>query len=186
MGRIHHNLRECYLVRFWTKVLFNFSFIFIRLPQVDYIFKNYGKKYLITVRELILNEPQNYRDHLMKAKYTTKNIVLCCSIESLPSIFKQAQQIGLFNGKHSFIVTTFDLHTIDLKPFQFGRTNVTGLRMISPHNPLVRAATDYFIESFIGENSQEVVDEDLAADKLHFENALIYDSGKDFSCFNSL
>ena len=33
-----------------------------------------------------------------------------------------------------------DLHTIDLEPYQYGGTNITGLRMVDPKNDIVQKA----------------------------------------------
>jgi hypothetical protein len=54
------------------------------------------------------------------------NILLCCSIDILPDVFKQAQQVGIMTDHHQYIVTTMDMHTIDLEPYQYGGTNITG------------------------------------------------------------
>jgi hypothetical protein len=33
-----------------------------------------------------------------------------------------------------------DMHTIDLEPYQYGGTNITGIRLVDPSDPDVRTA----------------------------------------------
>lgn len=55
------------------------------------------------------------------------HFVLDCSVENLHEILIQAQQIGLMTNKHHYIITNVDLQTIDIVPFQFSETNITGV-----------------------------------------------------------
>lgn len=126
-----------------------------------------------------------------------RNIVLCCSIESLPEILKQAQQVGLMTDQHQFIITSLDMHTIDLEPFQYSGTNITGFRIVSPDDPMVKQVTDVFRELHFRnvpakEISEEMVEEPseegdqdqfrdemppgLTAEKLQLQTALTYDA----------
>lgn len=123
----------------------------------------------------------------MRAKYESKKILLCCSAEQLPAILTQAQQMGLLNGNHSFIVTSLDLHTIDLQRFQYSRTNITGFRIMSPDNPLIGEVMRFFEDSFVEEHQKirrrggeenETSLWEFSPDKMKLEHALIYDSGK--------
>lgn len=41
------------------------------------------------------------------------------------------------SDQHQFIITSLDLHTIDLEPFQHGGTNITGVRLIDPEDPVL-------------------------------------------------
>jgi glutamate receptor, ionotropic, invertebrate len=65
-------------------------------------------------------------------------IVLDCTIEKIYEVLKQAQQIGMMSDYHSYLITSLDLHTINLEPFQYGGTNITAFRLVNPDNPLVR------------------------------------------------
>lgn len=129
----------------------------------------------------------------MRVKYENKNILICSSVGQLPEILKQAQQVGLFNGKHSFILTSLDLHTVDLKRFQYSRTNLIGFRMVSTENVLVNEFSEFLkhVETEPEEIEEERQDEekDLRAQeatvaemfspsRLLLEDALIYDSGR--------
>lgn len=37
-----------------------------------------------------------------------------------------------------------DMQSVDLEPFVYGGTNITGFRMIDPEDPMVRDAIEYF------------------------------------------
>lgn len=60
-------------------------------------------------------------------KSGSTHFVLDCSIESLGTILQQAQQVGLMTDKYHYIITNLDMHTIDLIPYQYGETNITGV-----------------------------------------------------------
>lgn len=78
-----------------------------------------------------------------------RQIVLDCSVETLVTILKQAQQVGLITSTYSFFVTSLvsatritsfdinldsslkqDLHTVDLEDYKYSGTNITGLRLV--------------------------------------------------------
>ncbi|XP_015522024.2 glutamate receptor ionotropic, kainate 2 [Neodiprion lecontei] len=118
----------------------------------------------VTVRQL--SEGPNYR-HVLRMIKTSgdPNIVLDCSIDILAEVLKQAQQVGLMTDKHSYIIASLDLTSIDLEPYQYGGTNLTGLRLIDPDDPLV-------IETF-QKNALEWGVE--SPSQITVEAALIYD-----------
>lgn len=68
------------------------------------------------------------------------HIVLDCSREKVYEVLKQAQQIGMMSDYHSYLITSLDLHTINLDEFRYGGTNVTGFRLINEKivNDIVR------------------------------------------------
>ncbi|XP_068993638.1 glutamate receptor ionotropic, kainate 2-like isoform X2 [Neodiprion pinetum] len=119
----------------------------------------------VTVRQL--SEGPNYRQVLREVKTSgDPNIVLDCSIDILSEVLKQAQQVGLMSDKHSFIIASLDLSTINLEPYQHGGTNLTGLRLIDPDDPVV-------IDTFEKHASEWGVE---GPSQLTAEAALIYDS----------
>lgn len=65
-------------------------------------------------------------------------VVLDCSTEKIYEVLKQAQQIGMMSDYHSYLITSLDLHTVNLEPFQYGGTNITAFRLVDPDNNLVR------------------------------------------------
>lgn len=170
-----------------------------RLPLVEHILENYNKGFTVTVRQLDITANQNYRPQLRRVKLSgDKNIVLCSSIDALPEILKQAQQVGLMTDEHQFIITSLDMHTIDLEPFQYSGANITGFRMVTPDAPYVKLVTDkfeeYYMQGKLEQDESEVDDpmaetneddalprqievpEGLTADKIRLNTALTYDA----------
>lgn len=87
----------------------------------------------------------NYRPVLRRVKLSEDiHIVIDCSVAILPEVLKQAQQVGLMTDHHKIIITTPDLHTIDLEPYQHSGTNITGIRLIDPEDYRVRQISDYW------------------------------------------
>lgn len=72
------------------------------------------------------------------------HIVIDCSIEILPEVLKQAQQVGLMTDNHKFIITNPDLHTLDLEPYQYSGSNITGIRLVDPEDFRVKQITDHW------------------------------------------
>ncbi|CAK9800338.1 Glutamate receptor ionotropic, kainate 2 [Anthophora plagiata] len=71
-----------------------------------------------------------------------ENILIDCSIELLEEVLKQAQQVGVMSEKNKIIVTSLDLQTIDLEPYQFSGVNFTGVRLIDPESPIVTSIVE--------------------------------------------
>lgn len=105
--------------------------------------------FTVTVRQLDITDNENYRPQLRRVKHSEDmNIIISCSIDALPEILKQAQQVGLLTEQHQFIITSLDMHTIDLEPFQHSGANITGVRLIVPEDPLVVQVTEFFAEKY--------------------------------------
>ena len=121
------------------------------------LLKKYDNKgYTVTVRQLDLTSNENYRPQLRRVKHSDdKNIIISCSIESLPEILKQAQQVGLLTEEHQFIITSLDMHTIDLEPFQHSGANITGVRLIVPEDSMVIHVTEFFAEKYAEKMAKE-------------------------------
>lgn len=117
------------------------------LPHLAELLKVYDAKgYTITIKQLDLKLPSNnFRQVLRHVKLSeAKNIVIDCSIELLPEVLKQAQQVGLMSDQHNLIITNLDFHTLDLEPYQYGGTNITGLRLIDPDDPRTENIVNFF------------------------------------------
>lgn len=121
------------------------------------LLKKYDNKgYTVTVRQLDLTSNENYRPQLRRVKHSEdKNIIISCSIDTLPEILKQAQQVGLLTEQHQFIITSLDMHTIDLEPFQHSGANITGVRLIVPEDQMVTQVTTFFAEKYAEKMSKE-------------------------------
>ncbi|XP_076391777.1 glutamate receptor ionotropic, kainate 2 isoform X2 [Megachile rotundata] len=95
-----------------------------------------------------------------------ENIIIDCSINRLEEVLKQAQQVGVLSEKNKIIVTSLDLQTIDLEPYQFSGVNFTGVRLIDPENPVVTNVVE------MHKNEWGFDD----ASQLRVESALMYDA----------
>ncbi|KAK9303596.1 hypothetical protein QLX08_004759 [Tetragonisca angustula] len=106
-----------------------------------------------------------------------ENIIIDCSIDILEEVLRQAQQVGIMSEKNKIIVTSLDLQTIDLEPYQFSGVNFTGVRLIDPANPLVASiAETHKYEWGLNDPSE-----------LRVEPALMYDAVQLFArAFNRL
>nr|WHU27577.1 NMDA receptor 3 [Matsumurasca onukii] len=100
------------------------------------------KGFPVTVRQL--GGDNNYRDTLRGLKYAGEtNFVLDCSVNKLYDVLLQAMQVGLLGSEHNYIITNLDMHTVNLEPFVYGGTNITGIRLIDPEDPVVRETVKY-------------------------------------------
>ncbi|XP_055710638.1 glutamate receptor ionotropic, kainate 2-like isoform X2 [Phlebotomus papatasi] len=133
------------------------------------------KGHTITVRQLDLGLQDNYRAVLRRIKVSEeKNIILHCSATILPEVLKQAQQVGIITDQHQFIITSPDLHTLDLEPYQYSGTNITGIRLIDPEDPRLVQVTDLW-KSLHEEQGLELP-ESLLPNNIRTEVALTFDS----------
>ncbi|XP_076178431.1 glutamate receptor ionotropic, kainate 2 isoform X2 [Ptiloglossa arizonensis] len=106
-----------------------------------------------------------------------ENIIIDCSIEILAEVLKQAQQVGIMSEKNKIIVTSLDLQTLDLEPYQFSGVNFTGVRLIDPTSSIVN-------DTFDMHKNEWGLDDPT---KLRVEPALMYDAVQLFAkAFNHL
>jgi glutamate receptor, ionotropic, invertebrate len=167
-----------------SKLLINIK-TFLRLPMVEFILTHYNKGNTVTVRQLDITSNENYRPQLRRVKQSgDTNIVLCSSIDSLPEILKQAQQVGLMTDEHQFIVTSLDMHTIDLEPFQYSGTNITGFRLVSPDDRFVKVVTEYFHELHLKANARKSKGKDRETDREPDE--VDFSAGEEFNYENGV
>lgn len=78
--------------------------------------------------------------------------------------------------QHQFIITTLDMHTIDLEPFQYSGTNITGVRLIDPDNPLLQQVTHFINESMADKGEELPLGDGLQPDRMRTQTALVYDA----------
>lgn len=63
----------------------------------------------VTLRQLATHK--NHRQILRDMRHAgERNIILDCSIETLPEVLKQAQQVGLMTSDQSYIITSLVSH----------------------------------------------------------------------------
>ncbi|XP_012273725.1 glutamate receptor ionotropic, kainate 2 isoform X1 [Orussus abietinus] len=108
------------------------------LVRLQELLKAHGpSEFPITVRQL--GEGTDYRPLLKQIKNSAEShIVLDCSTERIYEVLKQAQQIGMMSDYHSYLITSLDLHTIDLEEFKYGGTNITAFRLVDPEKPEIQ------------------------------------------------
>lgn len=110
-----------------------------------------------------------YRETFWKVKYNVKNILLDVKITNVHEILRHAQQVGMMTESYSFLITTLDLHTIDLEDFKFSKTKITSLRLLDT------TSSDYLDWSKAASQSPETVPDPLSVTT---ETALLFDSVK--------
>nr|QRN45439.1 ionotropic glutamate receptor kainate 2-like isoform X3 [Carausius morosus] len=100
----------------------------VRLNELLKIYE--PKKGTVTVRQLD-RESNNYRELLYGIKKSGEvNYVVDCSADILYDVLIQAQQVGIMADQHNYIITSLDLHTVDMEPFQYGGAKITGVNLV--------------------------------------------------------
>ncbi|KAK0084291.1 hypothetical protein PV325_007314 [Microctonus aethiopoides] len=115
------------------------------LVRLQELLKAHGpSEFPIAVRQL--GEGDDYRPLLKQIKNSAEShIVLDCSTERIHDVLKQAQQIGMMSDYHSYLITSLDLHSVDLDQFKYGGTNITGFRLVDPEKPEIQIAVQDWI-----------------------------------------
>ncbi|KAL4716150.1 hypothetical protein ACJJTC_013927 [Scirpophaga incertulas] len=102
------------------------------LVRLQELLKAHGPSELpVSVRQL--PKSHDYRPLLKNIKNSAEShIVLDCATERIREVLQQAQQIGMMSDYHSYLITSLDLHSVDLEEFKYGGTNITALRLLDP------------------------------------------------------
>ncbi|UXI22437.1 putative adenosylhomocysteinase 3 [Sarcoptes scabiei] len=88
------------------------------------------------VRIFQLQPDQSYREILWQIKATEiTNVVLDINTEHILEVLKQAQQSGMLSEQHKYLITSLDLHTLDLEAYRHSRTNITWLKIVQEQHP---------------------------------------------------
>ncbi|XP_071747530.1 glutamate receptor ionotropic, kainate 2 isoform X1 [Lepeophtheirus salmonis] len=125
----------------------------------------------ISVRQLPIND--DYRALLKEVKKTGEvHIILDCSFEKIQTILKQALQIGMMTPYHNYLITSFDLHMVNLEEFKYGGTNLTAYRLLDPNRIEIRKVVEDWI---FGEMRYGRVS-DVTSMGIKTETALMYDA----------
>jgi len=110
-----------------------------------------------------------YRDAFWRIKRSNeRNIVLDVRLSNIHKVLKNAQQVGMMTEFHSYLITSLDLHTIDVEDFKFGRTRISSLRLIDTYSP------DFEDWRRISMKNHRIPDPNL----VKTQTALIYDAVK--------
>ncbi|BET00801.1 kainate selective glutamate receptor activity [Nesidiocoris tenuis] len=92
------------------------------------------KGYSIAVRQLKgkPGDEKNFRHIFQEIKHSEEtNLVIEVNRNILFDVLLQAQQVGLIGADYNYIITSLDLHSIDLETFKWAGTNITGLRLVN-------------------------------------------------------
>ncbi|GLG96196.1 Glutamate [NMDA] receptor subunit 1 [Gryllus bimaculatus] len=82
------------------------------------------------------------------------DFIIDCNIRRLPEVLTQAQQVGLMVAENRFIISNLDMYTIDMMPYSYGGSNITGIRLIDPDEVHASLAnTDMAGEVFLTETA---------------------------------
>ena len=72
-------------------------------------------------------------------------ILVDVKYENIRTVLKQAQAVGMMTSYYDYLITSLDLHSVDLEDFKYGGTNITALRLVDPHNPEVVSVVESWI-----------------------------------------
>lgn len=64
------------------------------------------------------------------------NIILDCSIESLPIILRQAMEVGVMTNAYSWAIINLDAHSLDLDVYRHSGVNITLFRILNTNHPI--------------------------------------------------
>ncbi|XP_037079302.1 LOW QUALITY PROTEIN: glutamate receptor ionotropic, kainate 2-like [Pollicipes pollicipes] len=102
-------------------------------------------EFSITIRQL---PPQSddFRPLLKRIKKNAgTKILLDCRLSTVPSLLRQARELGMMNQYFSYLITSLDVHIVDLDEFKYTGANITALRLVNPSDP----AADDVIRRFM-------------------------------------
>ena len=90
----------------------------------------------IGLRKISVGEDENINNVLLEVKQSgVTHIVLDCDQENIGKVLIKAQEVGLVTAYHSFLITSLDLHLVDLEGFKDSGVNITSLRLVDPMLP---------------------------------------------------
>lgn len=76
------------------------------------------------------NEVDGYRSMLTGVKLTgERKFVIACSTDILEMVLKQLQEVGMMTDIYNYIIADLDMQTVELRPFQYAGTNITGVNI---------------------------------------------------------
>lgn len=106
-----------------------------RVANILEINKRLGNQ--INVRNLDYTTNNEFRPTLQDVRDSDDaNIILECSIESLPLILRQAMQVGILTKHYRWILTNLDTHSLDLEQYQYSGANITTFRILDTKHPV--------------------------------------------------
>lgn len=141
------------------------------LVHMQQLLKNVdGRRVLILVRQLSPGDDHRPLLKEIKKAVVTK-IILDCSTERVNQILTQARNVGMMNQYYSFLVTSLDLHLINLEPFQNSFANISGFTLVQPDRVKALLASGNVPVSLTNHSRQG-----LRSGSIKTEAALLYDA----------
>ncbi|XP_061378515.1 glutamate receptor ionotropic, kainate 2 [Danaus plexippus] len=149
------------------------------LVRLQELLKAHGPSELpVAVRQL--PDSYDYRPLLKQIKNSAEShIVLDCATERIRDVLQQAQQIGMMSDYHSYLITSLDLHSVDLEEFKYGGTNITALRLLDPERAEVQRVVRDWVYDEARKGRKLQLGHTSAKENMTFiktETALIYDA----------
>ncbi|VVD06063.1 unnamed protein product [Leptidea sinapis] len=118
---------------------------------------------LVRLQEPLLKQIKNSAE---------SHIVLDCATERIRDVLQQAQQIGMMSDYHSYLITSLDLHSVDLEEFKYGGTNITALRLLDPE----RSEVQRVVRDWVYDEARKGRKLQLGHTSAKTETALMYDA----------
>eukprot|EP00094_Tigriopus_californicus_P003973 TCALIF_03827-PA protein Name:"Similar to GRIK2 Glutamate receptor ionotropic, kainate 2 (Macaca fascicularis)" AED:0.16 eAED:0.16 QI:0/0.7/0.45/1/0.8/0.81/11/0/556 len=133
----------------------------------------------IVVRQLPNDD--DYRSLLKDVKKSGEiHIVLDCSTEKIQTVLKQAQQVGMLTAYHNYLITSLDLHMVNLEEFKYGGTNITAFRLLDPEREELKQVVQDWIDGEMrysrSKDTSNPFTKGMNQSLLKTETALIYDA----------
>ncbi|XP_022827825.1 glutamate receptor ionotropic, kainate 2 isoform X1 [Spodoptera litura] len=149
------------------------------LVRLQELLKAHGPSELpVAVRQL--PDSHDYRPLLKQIKNSAEShIVLDCATERIRDVLQQAQQIGMMSDYHSYLITSLDLHSVDLEEFKYGGTNITALRLLDPERADVQRVVRDWVYDEARKGRKLQLGHTTAKENMTFiktETALMYDA----------
>ncbi|XP_064489101.1 glutamate receptor ionotropic, kainate 2-like [Ornithodoros turicata] len=134
-GELGLALKDLIAAQRWTHftIIYEHPDALFRLKEVLHLRSSAGgRSYHPSVRLRLLPPGADHRPLLRDiAKHGESNIVLDVAASRLTDILRYAQVVGIFSEYHNYIITTLDLHMVDLTDFQSVGANVTGFQLLN-------------------------------------------------------
>ncbi|XP_063363016.1 glutamate receptor ionotropic, kainate 2 isoform X1 [Cydia amplana] len=149
------------------------------LVRLQELLKAHGPLELpVAVRQL--PDSHDYRPLLKQIKNSAEShIVLDCATDRIRDVLQQAQQIGMMSDYHSYLITSLDLHSVDLEEFKYGGTNITSLRLLDPERADVQRVVRDWVYDEARKGRKLQLGHTSAKENMTFiktETALMYDA----------
>ncbi|XP_022651879.1 glutamate receptor ionotropic, kainate 2-like isoform X2 [Varroa destructor] len=133
---------------------------------------------LTTLRPLDKSvSPGTLFKEVLRSKDT--HIVLDVDTQLIPELLRSAKDVGLMTEYHNFVITSLDLHTLDLSPFFPSRANITFLQLLdlkSKENlKMIRDFRRFQLMDGIRDNLNLTTEQALLIDSVSFVVRTLYE-----------